>query len=110
MGEEYKLDTIVQRSTTNKSNTASPQFKEEILKSTFSKIFEESNSSKQMNLANSLGIETPKLVHFVHLPIDTNNVGNLLNGIINPEWRTLTGSGGAQTGTIGWRIRMMMKL
>ena len=35
-----------------------------------------------MNLANSLCIEIPKLVHFGHLPIETNNVGNLINGII----------------------------
>ena len=36
-----------------------------------------------MNLANSLGIESPNLVHFGHPPIETNNVGNLFNGIID---------------------------
>ena len=35
-----------------------------------------------MNLANSLSIETPKLVHFGHPPIETENVGNLLDGIV----------------------------
>ena len=35
-----------------------------------------------MNLANSLSIESPKLVHFGHLPIETNYVGNLLDGIV----------------------------
>ena len=35
-----------------------------------------------MNLANSLSIETPKLVHFGHPPFETDNVGNLLNGIV----------------------------
>ena len=47
-----------------------------------------------MNLANSLGIETPKLVHSGHPPIETENVGNLLNGIVvtridnsNGVWR-----------------------
>ena len=35
-----------------------------------------------MNLANSLSIETPKLVHFGHLPIETDNVGKLLGGIV----------------------------
>ena len=35
-----------------------------------------------MNLANSLDIEIPKLVHFGHLLIETNNVGNLLDGIV----------------------------
>ena len=62
-------------------NTASPQIEEEILESIFTKFVEDSNSREQMNLANSLGIEIPKLVHFGHPPIETNNVGNLLDGI-----------------------------
>ena len=89
--EADKLNTIVQRSPTNKGNTASPQIEEESLESVFSKIVEESNSSKRMNLANSLSIETPKLVHFGHPPIETDNVGNLLDGIVanrieNSNW------------------------
>ena len=80
--EADKLDTIVQRSPTNKGNTASSQIEEESLESIFSKIVEESNSSERMNLANSLSIEIPKLVHFGHPPIETNNVGNLLDGIV----------------------------
>ena len=35
-----------------------------------------------MNLANSASIETPKLVHFGYPPIETENVGNLLDGIV----------------------------
>ena len=35
-----------------------------------------------MNLANSLSIESPKLAHFGHLPIETNDVGNLPDGIV----------------------------
>ena len=35
-----------------------------------------------MNLASSLGIAIPNLVHFGHPPIETNNVGNLLDGIV----------------------------
>ena len=35
-----------------------------------------------MNLTNYLSIEIPKLVHFWHPPIETNNVGNLLDGIV----------------------------
>ena len=35
-----------------------------------------------MNLANSLSIESPKLVHFGHPPIETTNVGNLLDVIV----------------------------
>ena len=77
-----KLDTIGQRYLTNKGNTASSRIEEESLESILSKIVEESNSSEQMNLANSLSIETPKLVHFGHPPIETENVGNLLDGIV----------------------------
>ena len=47
-----------------------------------------------MNLANSAIIEPPKLVSFGHPPMDTENVGNRLDGIVatrieNPEriWR-----------------------
>ena len=35
-----------------------------------------------MNLTNSARIEIPKLVHFGHPPIETENVGNLLIGIV----------------------------
>ena len=44
--ESDKLNTIVQRSLTNERNTASPQIEEESLENVFSKIAEESNSSK----------------------------------------------------------------
>ena len=35
-----------------------------------------------MNLANSAIIESPKLVHFGHPPMETDNVGNLIDGIV----------------------------
>ena len=35
-----------------------------------------------MNLANSASIESPTLVHFRHPPIETENVRNLINGIV----------------------------
>ena len=38
--------------------------------------------SEQMNLANYLGIETPKLVSFGHPPMQTDNVGHLIDGIV----------------------------
>ena len=82
MGEADKLDTIVQQYLANEKNTESPQIEEESLESVFSKIVKESNSSERMNLANSLSIESSKLVHFGHPPIGTNNVGNLLDGIV----------------------------
>ena len=82
MGEANKLDTSVHQSPTNEINTASLRIKEESLKSFFSKIVEESTSSERMNLANSLSIEIPKLAHFGYQPIETNNVGNLISGIV----------------------------
>ena len=82
VGEADKLDNIVQRSPTNERNTASPRIEEESLEIIFSKIVEESPPSEQMNLANSLSIETPKLIHFGQPPIETENVGNLLDGIV----------------------------
>ena len=36
-----------------------------------------------MNLAKSLSIESPNLVHFGHPLIETNDVGNLLGGIVD---------------------------
>ena len=61
---------------------ASLRIEEESLESIFAKIVKESNSNKRMNLANSLSIETPKLVHFGHPSIETDNVGNLLDSIV----------------------------
>ena len=46
------------------------------------KIIKESNSSERMNLANSLSIETPKLVSFGHPPTETDNVRDRLYGIV----------------------------
>ena len=67
--EANKIDTDVQQSSTNERNTASLRIEEESLKSVFSKIVEESNSSGRMNLTNSAIIEPPKLVSFGHPPM-----------------------------------------
>ena len=80
--EVDKRDTSVQRSLANESNMAYPQIKEESIKIVFSKIVEESNLSERMNLANSAIIEPPKLVSFGHPPMETDNVGNRLGGIV----------------------------
>ena len=69
-------------STLTFSNTASPRIEEESLKNVFSKIIEESNSSERMNLTNSAIIEPPKLVSFGHLPMETGNVGNRIDGLV----------------------------
>ena len=82
VGEADKLNSAVQRSSTDERNTASSRIEEESLESSFPKIIEESNSSKRMNLANSLSIETPKLVSFRHPPMETDNVGHRIDGIV----------------------------
>ena len=56
VGKLDKLDTDVWRSFTDKRNTAPSQIEEGGLKSIFPEIVEESNSSKRMNLANSLSV------------------------------------------------------
>ena len=80
--EAEKLETIFQRSPTNKGNMESLRIEEESLESIFSKIVKESNSSERMNLTNSASIEIPKIVHFGHPPIETENIGNLLDSIV----------------------------
>ena len=81
VGELDKLNTTVQRSSTDERNTASPRIEEDSLKSIFPEIVEESYSSERMNVANPLGVQTPKLVSFRHLPMQTDNVGNPIDSI-----------------------------
>ena len=50
-------------------------------KSILTEIVKESNSSERMNLANSLGVHTPKIISFRHPPMQTDNVGNSINSI-----------------------------
>ena len=75
VGKADELDTAVQQSLTDKRNTAPSQIEEGSLKSTFPEIFEDSNSRERMNLANSLDVQTPKLVLLRHPPMQTDNVG-----------------------------------
>ena len=44
-------------------------------KSIFREIVEKSDSSERMNLANSLGVQTPELVLLRHRTMQTDNVG-----------------------------------
>ena len=78
VGELDKLDTSVQRSSTDESNTASSQIEEGSLGSICPKITKELNSSERMNLTNSLLVHTQKLVSFGQPPMQTDNVGHLL--------------------------------
>ena len=60
------------------------------MKSVFSKVVEESNSSERMNLANSAIIEPPELRYFGHPPMETDNVGGIVNTRIEKSdgiWR-----------------------
>ena len=82
VGEADKLNTSVQRSSTDERNTASSQIEEESLEIIFPKIIKESNLSERMNLTNSLSIETSRLVSFGHLPMGTENVGHRIDVIV----------------------------
>ena len=82
IGEADKLGTVVQRSSIDKSNTATSRIEEGSPKSIFTEIVEESNLSKHMNLANSLGVHTPKLVSFRQPPMQTENVGHRSDGSV----------------------------
>ena len=82
VGELDKLDTTVQQSSTDKRNTAPSRIEEGSSKSIFTEIAEESKLSKRMNLANSLGVHTPKLVSFRHPPMQTDNVGHQSDGSV----------------------------
>ena len=83
VGETDKLDTAVQRSSTDERNTESLLIEEGSLESICPKIIKESNSSERMNLANSLGVQTPKLVSFRHPPMQTDNVGHRSDGSVS---------------------------
>ena len=77
-----KIDTAIQKSLNDNKNTAPSRIEEGSPKSIFTEIVEESNSSKQMNLANSLGVHTPKLVSFRHPPMQTDTVGHRSGGSV----------------------------
>ena len=72
--EADKIDTTVDRSTTYEQNTASSQIEECTPKSIFRKGIKKLDPSDQMNLANSLRVQTPDLVSFRDPIIQTDNV------------------------------------
>ena len=59
------------------------EFKKVVRKVYSQKIVKESNSSERMNLANSLGVHTPKIVSFRHPPMQTDNVGHRRDGSVD---------------------------
>ena len=80
VGEADKLDAAVQQSSSDKWNAAPSQIVEGSPKGIFCEIVKKSDSSKRMNLANSLGVQTPELVLLRHTPVQTDNVGDKRGG------------------------------
>ena len=77
---EAELDASVQRSSTDEWNMASSRIEEGSPESIFREIVEQFESSKQMNLANSLSVQTPELILLRHTPMQTYNVGERRTG------------------------------
>ena len=80
VGKANKLDTTVERSSTDEWNTASSRIEEGTPESIFRKVVKQLDSSKQMNLAKSLSVHTLELVYFRHPAIQTDNVGDRRSG------------------------------
>ena len=76
VGEADKLDATVERSSTDEWNTESSRIEESTPEIIFRKVVKQLESSEQMNLANSLSVQTPELVSFRHTTIQTDNVGD----------------------------------
>ena len=66
-----KLDTTVDRPTTNENDAAGLRNVEDTPKSIFHEIINKFDSSNQVNFADSSGIKTPELVHLRDSPVDT---------------------------------------
>ena len=73
--KEDKLDTTVQRSLSDEWNVAPSRIVEVSPETIFCKVVEQSDSSEQMNLTNSLSVHTQDLVLLRHTPMQTGNIG-----------------------------------
>ena len=74
-GKADKLDAAVQMSSSDEWNMVSSRIAEGSPESIFRKVVEKFDSSKRMNLVNSLSVQTPELVLLRHTPMQTHNVG-----------------------------------
>ena len=74
IGVMKKLNTTVDRLTTNKRNTESTDIFEGAAESVFGKNSEQFDSSGRLNFAKSVPVESPDLVSFRDLPVQTHNV------------------------------------
>ena len=75
-----KLDTTVDRLTTDERNTAYSRIVECTPKSIFRKEIKEFNSRSQMNLANYVPVKTPELESLRDLTVNTYNVTDQRSG------------------------------
>ena len=75
--EADKLDTTVDRPTTNERNTTSSQIVQCTPKSIFRKEIKKFDSRSRMNLANSVPVKTPDIVSFRYPTIQSDNVLDL---------------------------------
>ena len=80
VGEADKLDATLAGYLTNEWNTASLRIEESTPKSIFRKVIKQLDSSDWMNFINSLSVQTPDLVSFRNLTIQTDNVGDRRSG------------------------------
>ena len=80
VGKADKFDTAVQQSSSDKCNAAPSQILEGSPKRIFCEIVKNSDSSERMNLANSLGVQTPSLVLLRHTRMHTDTVGKQRGG------------------------------
>ena len=71
-----KLDTTVEAFTSNGRNTESSGIIESAPESVFVKNNEQFDSSGRANFANSVPVESPDLVSFRDLPVETHNVND----------------------------------
>ena len=77
-----RIDTTVQQSSTDERNKVSLRNEEGTRESICPESIKESNSSKWMNLVNSLLVDTPNLVYFGHPPTKKDNVGHRSDGSV----------------------------
>ena len=78
--EADKLNATVERSLSDEWNTASSQIEEGSPESIFRKVVKQFDSSKRMNLANYLSVQTPELVLLRHTPMQTENIREQRSG------------------------------
>ena len=75
-----KLDATVEGSSTDEWHTASSRIEESTPKRIFHKVIKHLDLSDQMNITNSLSVQTPDLVSFRHPTIQVDNVGDRRSG------------------------------